>query len=138
RCLSATYVEQGMGVVALTNADDGEWVIVEAVRAIAKEYAWPDYLPKHVTVMVDAQVYADYVGEYEVRPGFSFKLSTGENRLFLEATNQIPLALQPSSQSTFFAQTVNCEIAFTKDEGGDIIGLILKQEQQEIPAQKVW
>ena len=27
KCLSTTYVEQGMGVVALTNGDDGEWII---------------------------------------------------------------------------------------------------------------
>jgi CubicO group peptidase (beta-lactamase class C family) len=39
KCLSATYVEQGMGIIALTNCDDGEWVIEEVVRALQRSTA---------------------------------------------------------------------------------------------------
>lgn len=137
KCLSTTYIEHGMGAVVLTNADDGLWVIQELVRAIAQEYAWPDYLPKHLAVMVDPQIYDAYVGVYEIHPNFSCKVSRGEDGLFLEATNQMPIVLQPSSEITFFAQAVNSEIIFTKREGGEVTGLVLKQERQETLAKKV-
>ena len=137
KCLSTTYAEQGMGVVVLTNADDGWWVIKETVRAIAQEYAWSDYLPKRVTVMADPHTYDAYVGEYEVRPGFSFKLSRKEDELYLEVAGQMPLALHPSSEITFFTQVLNSEITFTKSEGGEVTGLVLKQGQQETPTKKV-
>jgi hypothetical protein len=137
KCLSTTYVEQGMGVVALTNADDGSWVIQEIVQAVAQEYTWPDYLPQQVAAMVDPQLYDAYVGEYEVRSGFSFRVSRREDGLFLEVADQMPIALQPSSESTFFTHALNSETTFTRSEEGEVTGLVLKQGQEETPAKKV-
>ncbi len=137
KCCSAAYVEQGMGCVVLTNGDDGSWVVLDLMRALAQEYAWPNYVPEPVPTPVDAHVYETYQGEYELRPGFTFKISTQEERLFLEVTGQAPIELQPSSDVTFFAQAVNSEITFTKSESGAVTGLVLKQEEQETQAKKM-
>lgn len=137
KCFSTAYAEQGMGAVVLTNADDGWWVIEETVRALAQEYAWPDYLPKRVTVMVDTHIFDSYVGEYEVRPGFPFRISRRKDGLYLEVTDQMPIALHPSSEISFFTHVMNSELTFTKNEGGQVIGLVLKQEQQLTSAKKV-
>ncbi|MBO0779963.1 MAG: serine hydrolase [Ktedonobacteraceae bacterium] len=137
KCLSTTYVEHGMGAVVLTNADDGGWVAQELVRSIAQEYAWPDYLPNRLAATVDPQIYDAYVGDYEFHPGFSFTVSKGVAELFLEVPHQMPIALQPSSETTFFARTVNSEILFTKHEEGEVTGLVLKQEHRETSAKKV-
>lgn len=121
----------------LTNADDGWWVIEETVRTIAQEYAWPDYFPQRVEVPIDSQIYNAYVGEYEVRSGFSFRMSSRNDGLYLEVTGQAPIALHPSSAINFFTNVTKSEITFTKNEGGKVTGLILKQEQQETKAKKV-
>lgn len=122
KCFSTTYAEQGMGAVMMTNGDDGGWVVQELVRAIAQEYTWPDYLPTRTTVTVDPQVYDAYVGEYEVRSGFSFQLSEASDLLFLHVAQQPPLALQPSSETTFFTEALNSQITITKSEEGEIKG----------------
>lgn len=137
KCLSVAYAEGGMGAVILTNADDGESVIVDVLSAIAREYKWPDYLPNHDAVMINSQIYDTYVGEYEIYPGFSFSVTRTEQGLSLKATDQMPLTLQPSSEVAFSAQALNSEITFTKNAEGEVVGLILKQDQQEISGKKI-
>jgi CubicO group peptidase (beta-lactamase class C family) len=137
RCFSTTYIEQGMGAVVLTNSDDGFWVILDLLRTVAQEYAWPNYVPKHIPVSGDVHMHESYQGEYELRPGFTFKINTEEEKLLMEVTGQASLELQPSSEVTFFAQAVNSEITFTKSETGQVSGFVLKQEEQEIRAKKL-
>jgi CubicO group peptidase (beta-lactamase class C family) len=152
KCLSTTYVEQGMGVVALTNCDDGWWVIEEVVRAVAEEYGWPDYLPnRHLSTAVDLESgSAAYLGEYEIHPHQStFTLqvvasgqgSTGQ--LVLQVLDQPPIVLRPTTSdagagtTTFFTDVINSEIRFTRNDAGEVTELILVQEQQETTAKKV-
>jgi CubicO group peptidase (beta-lactamase class C family) len=153
KCLSTTYVEQGMGIVALTNCDDGWSVIEEVVRAVAEEYAWPDYLPNHrLSTNVDPESYAAYVGDYEISLHSTVTLqvlsaSGGEatdasSHLVLQAAGQQPLVLQPTKSdtattATFVADGLNAEVRFTKNEAGEVTEMTLVQEQQETPAKKV-
>jgi CubicO group peptidase (beta-lactamase class C family) len=136
-CRSQAYLEHGIGAVALTNAEDGYWVVLELLRAIAREYAWPDYLPQRNTSTVDPQIYDGYVGEYEPRPGFSLKIRREGDGLYVEAPGQPRMRLHPSAETAFFADALNSEINFTKDDAGAVTGLSLKQEGQETQAKKV-
>ncbi len=153
KCISTTYVEHGMGVVALTNCDDGWWVIEEVIRAVAEEYAWPDYLPNHrLSPVVNSEsyeAYAAYEGEYQVSAHSKLTLqvvATGSNeadassRLVLRAPGQQPIVLRPTladTTDTFVADGLNVEVRFTRNEAGEVTGLTLVQEQQETPAKRV-
>ncbi|HET9920392.1 MAG TPA: serine hydrolase [Ktedonobacteraceae bacterium] len=137
RCLSNAYVEHGMGAVVLTNSDDGDAVLSDLFRAIAQEYAWPDYQPQRVPVMMSPDSLHIYTGEYESRRGFVLLISQRDDRLFLEAKGQSPIELRPSSENTFFAQALDSEISFAKNEAGEVTGLSLKQEEQQMGAKKV-
>jgi CubicO group peptidase (beta-lactamase class C family) len=49
-CASATFYEEiGEGAVAMVNSNEGDEIMREIQRAIAREYAWPDYFPKEKT-----------------------------------------------------------------------------------------
>ena len=45
RCQMIAYVESGRGAVVMTNSDNGVRLAAEILRSIAREYAWPGYLP---------------------------------------------------------------------------------------------
>ncbi len=137
KCASTTYVKHGMGAVILSNADDGNTVVLDLLRTIAQAYNWPDYISLHTAIAVDPHVYDVYVGEYKTQFGVSLTVDRKENDLFLAVARQQPIKLQPSSETTFFADVVNSEIKFVKSQTDGTISLLLKQEEQEIPAKKI-
>jgi CubicO group peptidase (beta-lactamase class C family) len=137
KCLSTTYVERGMGAVVMTNGDDGYWVALELLDAIAREYGWPEYVPNHTAIGLNSQVYDAYVGAYELHPSLTIEIRRQDDRLYLAAPGQAPLELSPASDSTFFMRELNSKIRFTRDDDGAVSGLTLTQERQDLPAKKV-
>jgi hypothetical protein len=77
------------------------------------------------------------VGGYELRPGYMLAISRQGEQLYLAASGQPPLELQPFSETSFFAQALNSEIVFTKNDQDQVTGLDLKQEGQQIQARKI-
>src|SRR5947209_6022091 len=49
-CILVAYLDTGQGAVIMTNGDRGSGVFHEILRAIAREYGWPDYQPTEKTV----------------------------------------------------------------------------------------
>jgi CubicO group peptidase (beta-lactamase class C family) len=153
KCVSTTYVEQGMGIIAMTNCDDGWWVIEEVIWAVAEEYAWPDYLPNHqLSTMVDPESYAGYVGDYEIALHATVTLQVlsksgsqaggASSQLVLQAPGQEPLVLRPTKSdaaatASFVTDGLNAEVRFSRNEDGEVTELILIQDQQETSAKKV-
>jgi hypothetical protein len=126
-----------MGAVVMTNGDDGYWVALELLDAIAREYDWPEYLPNHTAIGLSPQAYDAYVGAYELHPSLTIEISRQDDRLYLAAPGQAPLELSPASDSVFFMRELNSEIRFTRDDDGMVSGLTLVQERQNLPAKKV-
>ncbi len=46
RCLIYAYLDAGEGAVVMTNSDNGMQLAEEIIYAIAKEYAWPEFVPE--------------------------------------------------------------------------------------------
>jgi hypothetical protein len=84
-------------------------------------------------VVVDAAIYASYVGTYELAPGFSLKISTSGGRLFAQATGQEQFEIYPSSETEFFLKVVNAQISFVKNGTGTVDKLILHQGGRDMP-----
>lgn len=137
KCLTTTYVERGMGAVVMTNGDDGYWVALDLLEAIAREYGWPEYLPNHTASGLSSQAYDAYVGAYELHPHLTIEISQQSDRLYLAVPGQAPLELSPSGDAAFFMRELNSEIRFTTDDDGAVSGLTLTQERQVLPAKKV-
>jgi CubicO group peptidase (beta-lactamase class C family) len=137
KCLTTAYLDRGMGAVVLSNGDDGYWVLLSVLRAVAQEYDWPGYLPNRAAAGVEPRLYDDLVGGYELRPGYTLAISRQGEQLYLAASGQPPFELQPSSETSFFAQALNSEIVFIKNDQGQVTGLDLKQEGQQIQARKI-
>jgi len=138
RCLLVAYKNTGQGAVVMTNSDKGAGLAEEVLRSIAKEYGWTDYLHREkVLATIDPKVYGAYVGQYELAPNFILTVTAEEGKLTAQAKGLSKLELFPESETQFFLLAVAAEIAFIKDDKGQVTHLILRQDGQEIKARKI-
>ena len=94
-------------------------------------------IPEKAAVAVDSGVLATYVGEYELAPTFSIKVSQEANRLFAQATGQEKFEIHAQSPTEFYFKVVDAQVTFTKDDKGEVSGLVLHQGGRDIPGKRV-
>jgi hypothetical protein len=78
-----------------------------------------------------------YVGEYELSPGFTLTIWLGENGLKGQATGQGAFDLYPEKENVFFLKVVDAKIEFVKDANGAVTELILYQNGQQPRGKKI-
>ena len=119
----------------MTNSDEGDTLRQDLLATIAEEYSWPDYRPAQ-PMPIDFHDYAPYVGDYEVRPGVQFTVAQRDEHLFLQFIDQPAIQLFPTSETNYFMEAINAEIAFEKSSNNSITKLIFKQNGRNISAEK--
>ena len=132
------YTHTGQGGVVMTNGVDGMQLAQEIMRAIAREYAWTDFLAeKKVLAQVDPALFEAYVGSYELALNIVLTVSSRDGRLYLEANGQRQFEIFPESEATFFPREFEAQITFAKDEAGRVTHLILGQQEEVLQAKKI-
>ncbi|WP_010249973.1 serine hydrolase [Acetivibrio cellulolyticus] len=89
------------------------------------------------SITLDTEILDGLTGTYEVAPGINFTISREENHLYAQLTGQEKYEIFAKSETQFFYRIVDAEISFTRDENGQVIGLVLHQLGMEIPGQKI-
>jgi CubicO group peptidase (beta-lactamase class C family) len=119
------YQDEGLGAVIMTNADEGWHLNNELIRAIAVEYQWPldpvrDFpfypTPESGAVPVPLALLASYAGEYETEEGYSFRVRTEGESLWIEAPGQPLLRLTALGESSFYSQELNLRLNITGED----------------------
>jgi len=82
-------------------------------------------------------LYDQYVGEYELAPGFYILITREDEKLMGQATGQPKVELYPEAETKFFLKVVDGQVEFIKSEDGKVTGLILIQGGQRLPGKKV-
>ena len=131
------YRGEGRGAVVMINSTEGAEIIPEIMRAIAKEYGWPDYVtePPQAVPVIAASLRTP-VGRYTSEAGHEFHVTEGKGVLWLKSGNQNPVQLKATSPRIFFAPALNVTVSFERDKRGKITGLILEQDDSKISAKK--
>jgi CubicO group peptidase (beta-lactamase class C family) len=139
RCNLVAYLE-GEGFAIMTNSDNGGELSSELLRAVAKEYSWPDFQPtERVTVKIDPALLPTYVGVYEIS-GLGKQTVTAKNgKLYLKADplGPEPQELLPESDTRFFLLSQDFTFIFQKDETGPVSKLIIQGGSQTFEAKKL-
>lgn len=86
---------------------------------------------------VPAAVLANYVGTYEIQPGFEIKITQEETQLIAQATGQEPFEIYPNAPHEFFLKIFEASITFNVDDNGVATGLVLHQGGQNMPGIKL-
>jgi len=94
-------------------------------------------LASDTPIKIDPAVLADYVGEYELQPGFILTVRTRDGRMFTQATGQGEIEIYPGDTDEFFLKVVDAQLSFVRDESGRVTSLILHQGGRDMPAPKI-
>jgi serine-type D-Ala-D-Ala carboxypeptidase/endopeptidase len=126
---------QRLGIVVLGNSEsdvsDLGFHLLDSRSPLAK------YQPPKASIAVDPKLLATYVGRYELTPEFSITITQEQDRLYLQATAQPKFELFAETPTQFFLMVVEAKITFVKDDLGQVDRLILDQNGQQLPGQKI-
>lgn len=134
KCDLEAYVDADQGIAIMTNANGGDAIIGEIRRAVAREYAWPDFKPEHKTVIpLNPAKLTFYPGVYQTMDGGDavlIKLTVTDGRLYLQADpfGAEPVPLFPESEWQFFAEA-GFSVTLERGKDGSVTKLTLRAGQ---------
>ncbi len=112
RALLLVHRDKGYGAAIMVNSDNAQ-IINEILRAVAREYAWDEFLPPPVETITLAPDKLDaYAGRYLINPDRVFKVTREGARLFAEPTQSPRFELLPISETTFIRTDANVRYTF--------------------------
>lgn len=92
---------------------------------------------EQATVVVSAEVFDQYVGEYQLAPGFIITVRREDNKFIAQATGQPSFEIFAESETTFFLKVVPAKMEFKKNAEGKTESLTLFQNGQAMPGKKI-
>jgi len=147
RATLLAHKAKGYGLVIMTNADQGGAVAAELSRRIQLAYEWDSmagpaprgYAPpvERTEIEFGEEVLRAYVGEYEASPELTIVVTLEDGRLHAQPTGQTKLPLFAEAEDRFFLRTVNAQVSFTRNEAGEVTGLVIHQGGSQQLARKV-
>jgi CubicO group peptidase (beta-lactamase class C family) len=126
RCQFWTYIEDGTGIVVMTNSDGGEGLIGEIIASAASIYGWPGLEPdeKVVVELLPAQLQS-VAGRYDLGPLGEVTIAVEAGQLIVRSLRQNQVVeLRPMSDTEFFIADTGMNVTFVA-EGGSIAALQL-------------
>jgi hypothetical protein len=130
------YCQGGRGAVVMMNANRAMPLAQEVIRAIAREYNWPDQPPERVLAKISPTVYQKYAGVYELDSGFKITMSVEEGRLWAQGQGQSKFELLPESETKYFSDN-GIVHRFELDDGGAVAAMIIEQGGQTMRAKRI-
>ncbi|MGB6458714.1 MAG: serine hydrolase [Candidatus Acidiferrum sp.] len=140
RCNLFAYTDGGQGLAVMTNSDSGGELTEEIYRAVAKEYAWPDFHPtEHALLKMNPAQFTVYAGVYEIEGVGKLTVTIKDGMPYIQAEplGPDPIELLPDSPTQFFILSSDITFTFQKDEKGAVTGLVLHAGTQTFQASKI-
>jgi len=123
-------IVRGTAVNSVILKKDGRWQLfqVQATRLA----------PERNPIKLDAQLLDSFLGKYEFGPGAVATLTREGDILKWRGGNRMPVTLVPLSDTHFYAKESETEMTFTKNDKGQVMGVVLKVGScQESRAKKI-
>ena len=111
------------GVVVLSNALTPTGVSDIALHLLNPVYPLRGTRQKEVTV--NPKLLEKYVGDYQLSPTATVKITRQDNALFAQVTGQPKLQVFPQSDRNFFYKVFDAQLTFETDDQGRATALVL-------------
>src|SRR5215469_3207167 len=122
------YEKRGDGAIVMTNGDRGFDLTEEIMRAVAREYGWPDFRPvEHTLSSIDSQRLGEYVGAYRPSDGNLVIVSSQKDHLTVQLGEQRAWEMFPDGERHFFSKQVDAQVTFSTPVQGHSPALVLRQ-----------
>lgn len=132
RCSFVSYPHTGRGAVVMTNSDNGGLLINEILRAIAREYAWPDYqVVEKTAVALAPEAFDDFIGRYE-REDTTLAVARSGTRFFMRLTGQPRMEIFPQSDHEFFTLDQPDIFVFERNASGGVTHIVRRSAPPQI------
>lgn len=137
----ARFTNQNFTVVVLANALPPPPGLSPGALAqeIGQIYLWADMEPRKTLVAdskADPRTYDDFVGQYDYG-GAICEITRVGNRIFAQLTNQPKWEIFPRATNEFFWKVVEAQITFERNEKGEVVQGLHRQNGQTIKAPKL-
>jgi CubicO group peptidase (beta-lactamase class C family) len=134
RCIFVDFPVRHQGAAIMTNSDSGSEIGSAILRAMAKEYDWPDFRVKEKAIVpVDAATLKSYAGEYSHEQIGKISVTLKDGKLYLQLAPLGPDAMElyPESATRFFILATSAEFRFetTKGKNADTMVVILGKQE---------
>ena len=83
------------------------------------------------------EILKQYIGKYELQPGFVIEVTVEGSQIFAQATGQPQFEVFAESEDNFFLKVVPAKLVFSKDDNGIVNMVTLHQGGQQMPGKKV-
>ncbi|HYN08957.1 MAG TPA: serine hydrolase [Vicinamibacterales bacterium] len=101
-------------------------------------YGLPYTIPAaRAAVKVDPNLFDQYAGKYELRPGFVVTITREGTSLMAQGTGQPKFEILPESDTKFFAANVDLVITFVKGADGKVTHFVLTQGGRDQIAKRI-
>lgn len=130
------FPEIGLTVIVLSNQ---ETALVDTAARDLSALALGDEveLPRvRQVVAIDPKVLPEFVGNYELRPGFILVVTSEGEHLYAQATGQERFEIFAEGKDRFFPQGFEAQLEFVRDPGGQVTSLVLHQNGRTMLAPK--
>jgi len=88
-------------------------------------------------VKIDNSKLKRYEGKYQLFPNFVITVRIDGERVFAQATGQSEFEIYPQTETKFYYKVVNAQIEFIVNESGEFNKMILYQNNQEMPGERI-
>jgi CubicO group peptidase (beta-lactamase class C family) len=145
------YRDTDQGIAIMTNGQQGEQLITEILRAVAREYSWADFHPaEHTLVKIDPATLSSFTGSYALpNPDGDDKLTVTlqNNHLYLSGSYSVgstyhfeisePVELLPDAPQQFFTLSTGATtFRFEKNDQGTVETCLIKSGGNQRQAKK--
>lgn len=93
-------------------------------------------VPVRKAVRVAPEIFAAYVGKYELVPNLVLTITSEHGALFLQATGQPRFEMLAESETNWFLRDLDAQVTFVK-EAGRVHQIILHQNGADMPARRI-
>jgi CubicO group peptidase (beta-lactamase class C family) len=141
------FPDQDLSVIVLANLGSvgvgrlahniADLYLVDVLEDRDSEETDAEPTAERVAVDIDPEIYEEYAGKYELRPGFILAVTIDDGWLLVEPTGQQQIEMVPESETSFFVREVDARLEFLRNDNGDIHQLVLYQGGQEMAAPRI-
>ncbi|WP_162428168.1 serine hydrolase [Pontibacter pudoricolor] len=130
--------ESGIAITILSNYESQQvnGPISRDVTAIVLGEKYQVPVVHTLTPLSDSQL-AAYVGEYQVAPKMSFKVTLQDGQLFAEGPNNDVFQMFPEAEDKFFLKVAPALITFERDAEGKIAKMLMHHGGRTMPAARI-
>lgn len=137
------FPNQDFAVVLFSNEASfrAETMAHKVVDIYLEDHFQPEEIQREAqeknSVAIDQQLIDSYLGEYEIEPGFTLKITQDNGKLMGQASGQPALSLEPISENTFKAEGMEARVEFISGKTETVDRIKVHQEGQIMEGPKM-